>query len=865
MSQPSFLISHYARGRDHDEPPVPNPVGTEDFYPFDKEAALRLALFIFKRTQMSAGSADELMNIMKSYYEDEPPPFKGARELYDTIDAIPVGGVPWQEATAKYDGPLPPDAPSWMTETYRFYFRDPLHVMEEQLGNPEFAKHIDYAPKKMYIKRKRGTKRRFRDLMSGTWAWDQATEIAKNPKNHGAMFAPVVLGSDKTTVSVATGQNDYHPLYASLGNLQNHVRRSHRNSVSVVGFLAMPKADHEHRDTPAFRKFRRRLMHVCLLKIMDSLRPWMEEAKVTLCGDGHYRRVIYGIGPYIADYPEQCVLASVVSGWCPRCSARRDQLDDDDAFVHQSHRHTSALSTYVRGSLTELWQGWGIVADVEPFTASFPRANIHELISPDILHQLIKGVFKDHLVDWVVEWIEAQDNGAKIRDELDRRLRVVPDFTGLRRFPDGRDFKQWTGDDSKALMKIFLPAIDGLVPPGMVRAVHAFTEFCYLVRRSVIEEDDLDQLDTLLETFHREREVFRELGIRDHFNLPRQHSMCHYRLLIQRFGAPNGLCSSITESKHIEAVKNPYRRTNRNEPIGQILLINQRMDKLAAFVAYLTEHNMLSSPQPFLEPDPVLTEVAKDEDEDFPDTLEAEDIPLSDLTVVTLPQRPAPTGYSVHLEQLRMEIGVPDLPDHIRQFLFEELEIDPQESPWDVPIDRCPVLEYPLRISIYHSARATFFAPSEPSNPRGLNYDFIRAVPAWRKTAERHDCVFVYNSSDITRRGLSALHVAQVYTFLSFQHDGEPYRCALLRWFVPVEEEPSSDTGMWVVQPAKTTTGRDLYSVEHIGSIVRAAHLMPVYGNDFIPNSLKHYQALTSFEAYYVNKFIDYPAHEIAF
>lgn len=54
------------------------------------------------------------------------------------------------------------------------------------------------------------------------------------------MFVPIVLGSDKTTVSVATAQNKYYPLYASIGNVQNHVRRAHCNAVSVVGFLAIP-------------------------------------------------------------------------------------------------------------------------------------------------------------------------------------------------------------------------------------------------------------------------------------------------------------------------------------------------------------------------------------------------------------------------------------------------------------------------------------------------------------------------------------------------------------------------------------------------------------------------------------------------
>ncbi|KAI9453726.1 hypothetical protein HD554DRAFT_2169350 [Boletus coccyginus] len=53
--------------------------------------------------------------------------------------------------------------------------------------------------------------------------------------------------------------------------------------------------------------------------------------------------------------------------------------------------------------LRALWDNYGIVGDVEPFTAHFPRADIHELIAPDLLHQLIKGTFKDHLVSWVNE------------------------------------------------------------------------------------------------------------------------------------------------------------------------------------------------------------------------------------------------------------------------------------------------------------------------------------------------------------------------------------------------------------------------------------------------------------------------------
>ena len=72
--------------------------------------------------------------------------------------------------------------------------------------------------------------------------------------------------------------------------------------------------------------------------------------------------------------------------------------------------------------------------------------------------------------------------------------------------------------------------------------------------------------------------------------------MKHYIDMIQLFGAPNGLCSSITELKHIKAVKEPYRHSNRNQPLGQMLLTNQRLDKLAAVRSNFTVWGMLDSP-----------------------------------------------------------------------------------------------------------------------------------------------------------------------------------------------------------------------------------------------------------------------------
>ncbi|KAG1747216.1 uncharacterized protein EDB91DRAFT_1245653 [Suillus paluster] len=75
--------------------------------------------------------------------------------------------------------------------------------------------------------------------MSADWAWDQADTISEDPDTMGTTFVPVILRSDKMTVSVGTGNNKYYPLYLSIGNIHNNIQCVHQNAVAVIGFLVM--------------------------------------------------------------------------------------------------------------------------------------------------------------------------------------------------------------------------------------------------------------------------------------------------------------------------------------------------------------------------------------------------------------------------------------------------------------------------------------------------------------------------------------------------------------------------------------------------------------------------------------------------
>ena len=60
----------------------------------------------------------------------------------------------------------------------------------------------------------------------------------------------------------------------------------------------------------------------------------------------------------------------------------------------------------------------------KPFTNDFPRADIHESLSPDLLHQIIEGSFKDHLVAWICGYIlhvHGDAQGNEILDDIDQQ------------------------------------------------------------------------------------------------------------------------------------------------------------------------------------------------------------------------------------------------------------------------------------------------------------------------------------------------------------------------------------------------------------------------------------------------------------
>ncbi|KAH9475672.1 hypothetical protein JR316_0011231 [Psilocybe cubensis] len=303
----------------------------------------------------------------------------------------------------------------------------------------------------------------------------------------------------------------------------------------------------------------------------------------------------------------------------------------------------------------------------------------------------------------------------------------------------------------------------------MVQAVSAFLDFCYLVRRNVIDDSALDQIEAALSLFHRHREIFRDLNVRpEGFSLPRQHSLTHYPTLIRLFGAPNGLCSSITENKHIKAVKKPYRRSSRYKALGQMLITNQRIDKLRAARVFFTKHSMLNGGPGCYIPESILKNTSSPSktlpagqrvSEECGEIFEPES--QSEITLAKSHVR----GVPLAIEAFAVHVRQPRLQELTRHFLYDQLVSANADLQLHIPSnDTLPSLAG-CTFRLFTSARAVYFAPSDLSGSNGLYYEMIRSTPSWHNGPARRDCVFIGNS-DSDEDGFAGLHVARITTHM---------------------------------------------------------------------------------------------------
>ena len=199
---------------------------------------------------------------------------------------------------------------------------------------------------------------------------------------------------------------------------------------------------------------------------------------------------------------------------------------------------------------------------------------------------------------------------------------------------------------------------------------------------------------------------------------------------------------------------------------------------------------------------------------------------------------------------------------HIRRFLYEQAHQESDISGADIDLQDCP--SFGGRFSVFDSAIATYFLPSDTLGQAGFYRERIHATPmrGYRNaTIPRHDCVLV--ATDTTSSsGFSSTQVARIRLLLSITHLRKAIPCALVDWFILEGNKPDPTTGMWVVKPEYTRNNRHFSSIIHLDSVLRGIHLLPVHKKRMVIQPHSHFRSLDIYRRFYVNKYIDYHAFE---
>ncbi|KAJ8501984.1 hypothetical protein ONZ45_g11959 [Pleurotus djamor] len=123
-------------------------------------------------------------------------------------------------------------------------------------------------------------------------------------------ICPVIIASDKTQLSQFSGSKVAYPIYLTIGNIPKVIRRKpSRHACVLLGYLSADKVDKTDLTDKLVKTRTQRLFHKSLSIMLESLKEAGSSGVHMTDAKGNVRNVFPIISSYVADYPEQCLVA----------------------------------------------------------------------------------------------------------------------------------------------------------------------------------------------------------------------------------------------------------------------------------------------------------------------------------------------------------------------------------------------------------------------------------------------------------------------------------------------------------------------------------------------------------------------------
>ena len=353
--------------------------------------------------------------------------------------------------------------------------------------------------------------------------------------------------------------------------------------------------------------------------------------------------------------------------YCPRCTVDpKDRGNVVGSLFRDKTQTLDLLSKHQQGRDPPQFEKDGIRAIYKPFWADLPHCDIFTCFTPDLLHQLHKGVFKDHLVQWCLEIM-----GEK---EVDRRFKAMNGYPGLRHFKKGiSSVTQWTGTEHKEMEKVLLGITIGAVPSHFVPIIRSLVDFIYLSQLQSHTSTTLNALESCLKTFHNHKKIIIKLEIREHFNIPKLHALLHYIDCIRSLGSADGYNTESPERLHIDFAKEAYRASNKRDYVEQMAVWLQRHEAVWLRESYLVwVENRLQSMFKLTKLSEVTEENMMDDEDEDDSLIDPINVTQCDNNITySLAKRPPHQNLTI--EKLTLKFGTVNFLPALSTFLRHNL------------------------------------------------------------------------------------------------------------------------------------------------------------------------------------------------
>ncbi|KAF8124506.1 hypothetical protein K438DRAFT_2154332 [Mycena galopus ATCC 62051] len=724
-------------------------------------------------------------------------------------------------------------------EVVELWYRDPLDCIRELLGNPAFRGKQGFEPRRIFRSPEK-TNREYSEMWTASWWWEIQKLLPP-----GATLGPIIISSDKTQLTRFSGDQQAWPVYLTIGNIDMETRRAPSSHATILlGYIPVTKLeifDKKKRSAVAHQLF-----HDCMRHILAPLKTAGEEGVEMECADGFVRKMYPILAAYVADYPEQCLVACCRENSCPRClvapGARGDTADapwrnpTETLGIFYQQAHGTRPPEFVDQNLRP----------IKPFWSELPHCDIFTCFTPDLLHEIHNGVFGDHLVSWCSN---AFPDG-RGESEIDSRFRAMTPHSSLRHFKKGISLtSQWTGNEHKNMEKVFLGVIADTTDPAVQRAAKGALDFVYYSHFEIHCDESLTKMDAAWAAFHGNKQIFMDLAVRKNFDINKLHKLKHYTNSIRSRGTAAGFNTEATERLHIDLAKVGYKATNKKAYIQQMATWLQRQESVQKFGAFLQWAVPGYTARPIVAEDKT-EEVDGDAGDDEGADADAdadESVPAPGVSLRKTAHFPTLTATSISTD-----FHAPDFLHNLTKFLVSKSitpPVDPTEES-TFPVYKhvgltLPVVPEVSRHVVQDKVRAGKSEPMKmtssgmrPPTPGQFDTVLVRT----RKRAEGQSPI----------DGLGVARVRVIFK-LPENHGNYPDPLAYIDWFKPLTT-PVADLEMYRVS-LSTRMHHQKSEIIPVTDIVRSCHLIPRFGRRVDPTWTSE-NVLDHCKEFYLNPYL---------